>query len=64
MKNNTQLKGRITEQKCFLKCVEEGYLISKPLFDDARYDFILDAGIRLLRIHNINRHEVKVVSSS
>lgn len=25
-------------------------MISKPLFDNARYDFILDTGIRLLRI--------------
>lgn len=52
MKNeqNTQYKGQLTEQKCFVKCLEENYLISKPLFDNARYDFILDTGQKLLRI--------------
>ena len=33
-----------------MKCLEAGYLISKPLFDNARYDFILDTGEKLLRI--------------
>lgn len=50
MIENTQYKGYLTEQKCFVKCLEAGYTISKPLFDNARYDFILDAGKRLLRI--------------
>ena len=49
-KQNTQYKGQLTEQKCFVKCLEEGFLISKPLFDNARYDFILDTGKKLLRI--------------
>lgn len=48
--NNTQKTGAITEQKCFLKCIELGYDISKPLFDNARYDFILDTGKNLLKI--------------
>lgn len=47
---STQLKGAITEQKCFLKCIEMGYQVSKPIFDNARYDFILDTGKQLLRI--------------
>ncbi len=47
---NTKLLGNITEQKCFLKCLELGYSISKPLFDNDRYDFILDTGEKLLRI--------------
>ena len=50
MLENTQYKGQLTEQKCFVKCLEAGYLISKPLFDNARYDFILDTGEKLLRI--------------
>ena len=50
MNENTQYKGQLTEQKCFVKCLEAGYLISKPLFDNARYDFILDTGEKLLRI--------------
>lgn len=47
---NTQIKGAITEQKCFLKCIEKGWIVSKPLFDNARYDFIADTGKQLLRI--------------
>ena len=47
---NTQTRGCLTEQKCFVKCLEAGYMISKPLFDNARYDFILDTGTKLLRI--------------
>ena len=47
---NTQYTGQLTEQKCFVKCLEAGYTISKPLFDNARYDFILDTGSKLLRI--------------
>lgn len=50
IENNTQYKGYLTEQKCFVKCLEAGYTISKPLFDNARYDFILDTGNKLLRI--------------
>lgn len=47
---NSQIIGNITEQKCFLKCIEMGYTVSKPLFDNARYDFILDTGKNLLKI--------------
>lgn len=48
---NTQIQGAMTEQKCFLKCIEAGFIVSKPLFDNARYDFILDTNKgRLLRI--------------
>ena len=47
---STQVKGAITEQKCFLKCIQQGWTVSKPLFDNARYDFILDTGNKLLRI--------------
>lgn len=47
---NTQVKGAITEQKCFLKCIQQGWIVSKPLFDNARYDFIVDTGNKLLRI--------------
>ena len=53
---NTQLKGCITEQKCFLKCLEEGFTVSRPLFDNARYDFILDTGTKLLRIQIKTSH--------
>jgi hypothetical protein len=47
---NTQQIGHLTEQKCFVKCLEMGCMVSKPLFDSARYDFILDTGKKLLKI--------------
>ena len=50
LQKNTQIIGAITEQKCFLKCIEAGWIVSKPLFDNARYDFIADTGKQLLRI--------------
>lgn len=48
--NDTQMKGALTEQRCFLKCLELGMSVSKPICDNARYDFILDTGKSLLRI--------------
>lgn len=53
---NTQHIGHLTEQRCFLKCMEMGFIVSRPLFDDARYDFILDIGVRLLRIQVKSSH--------
>lgn len=46
----TQFKGNATELKCFLKCIECGFMISKPLFDNARYDFLLDSGSKIYKI--------------
>ena len=48
--NNTQTQGAITEQRCFLKCLEYGFGVSKPLFDNARYDFTLHTGKTLLKM--------------
>ena len=53
---STQLKGALTEQRCFIKCIEMGYIVSKPIFDNARYDFILDTGKNLLRIQVKTSH--------
>lgn len=61
---NTQVQGAITEQKCFLKCIEYGYQVSKPLFDNARYDFILDTGIKLLKIQIKTSHWIDDEHSS
>lgn len=47
---NTQKSGTINEQRCLLKCIEAGYVVSKPLFNNARYDFIIDTNGKLLRI--------------
>ena len=55
---DTQTQGAMTEQKCFLKCIESGFIVSKPLFDNARYDFILDANGKLYRIQVKTSHWV------
>ena len=47
---DTRIKGEITEMKCQLYCLEQGYTISKPLIDNARYDLILDYNNKLYRI--------------
>ena len=56
MNTQIQIQGAITEQKCFLKCLEYGFQVSKPLFDNARYDFILDTGTKLLKIQIKTSH--------
>lgn len=55
-KRNTQMAGAITEQKCFLKCLEMGFQVSKPLFDNARYDFILDTGKNIFKVQIKTSH--------
>ncbi len=47
---DTRIKGEITEMKCQLFCLEQGYTISKPLVDNARYDLVLDYNNHLYRI--------------
>lgn len=46
----TNLKGALTEQRCFTKCLESGYMVLKPLFDDSKYDFVLDLNGKLIRV--------------
>jgi len=48
--NENLAKGALTEQKCILKCIELGYTVSKPIFDNARYDLIVDTGNKLLKV--------------
>lgn len=47
---DVQAQGNMTEHRCFMKCIESGLIVSKPLFNNARYDFILDTGNSLYRI--------------
>ena len=46
---NTNLKGTITELKCKIHFLENGYVVSTP-DTPTRYDFILDTGDKLLKI--------------
>ena len=52
----TQKRGTLSEVKCWCKCTESGYTVSRPLFDNARYDFILDTGHSLLKIQIKSAH--------
>lgn len=47
---NTQLKGNIIEQRCILKWLEFGFIVSKPIFDNARYDIIVEKNNKLFKI--------------
>ena len=42
--------GEITEQQVALEFLKLGYLISKPLVQSSRYDFILDVNHKLYKI--------------
>ena len=50
MNIDTRIKGEITEMKCQLFCLEQGYVISKPILDTARYDLLLDYNGKIYRI--------------
>lgn len=50
MNVDTRIKGEITEMKCQLFCLEQGYVISKPVLDNARYDLLLDYNGKIYRI--------------
>lgn len=47
---DTRVKGELTELKCQLFCLEKGYIISKPILDNARYDMVVDYNGKFYRI--------------
>lgn len=48
---NENLKsGALTELKCQMFLIENDFIISKPILDNARYDLILDYNNKLYRI--------------
>ena len=49
MKITTNTKGQLAVSKAELRAFELGFLPSRPLFD-ARYDLIIDDGLRLSRL--------------
>lgn len=49
MKNNNY-KGHIAEQEFILEATKQGFNISKPLFEQQSYDFIVDSGKSLKRV--------------
>ena len=48
--NETKQKGLITEIQCQLAFSKLGILLSKPIVEDSRYDYIADIGNKFLRI--------------
>ena len=49
MQDNT-IKGVLTELQCQKDFIEKGILVSKPIVQDSRYDFIADINGKLYRI--------------
>ena len=47
---DTRIVGELTELKCQLYCLEQGYIVSKPIVDNARYDLLLDYNGKIYRI--------------
>lgn len=47
---NSQFKGEITEQQVAIEFLKLGYLVSKPLVQSSRYDFIIDVNHKLYKI--------------
>ncbi len=47
---DTKIIGELTELKCQLFLLEQGFVVSKPVLDNARYDLILDYNNKLYRI--------------
>ena len=47
---NSKDKGNIGEAVFMAEMIKQGCIVSKPFGDNARYDFILDTGKKLIRI--------------
>lgn len=48
--NETKQKGLVTEIECELAFAKLGILLSKPIVEDSRYDYLADIGNTFLRI--------------
>lgn len=57
--NENKLLGEQAELEFMLKAVKEGFKVSKPHGDNARYDFILDGGKGLKRVQLKSTHQLK-----
>ena len=47
---DTRITGELTELKCQMLCLERGFIVSKPIVDNARYDLLLDYNNKFYRI--------------
>lgn len=48
--NDNAIKGAITQSKVEIRACEKGYIASKPILEQTRYDLIIDDGTKLLKI--------------
>ena len=49
MQENT-IKGTLTELQCQKDFIQKGILVSQPIVQDSKYDFIIDLEGKLYRI--------------
>lgn len=52
-------KGNISEQQFILYCLKHDINISRPIFNDLRYDFIIEYNNKLLRIQVKTAYKAK-----
>ena len=50
VQQNTRVVGELTELKCQIHCLKQGFIVSKPIIDNARYDLILDHNGKFYRV--------------
>lgn len=48
--NENLKKGAITELKCQMFLIENNFIVSKPILDNARYDLLLDCNNKIYKI--------------
>lgn len=49
---NSKQKGNITELECMLAFIKQGYNVLSPYGDCERYDFVVDANGKFIRIQS------------
>ena len=47
---NSHFRGEITEQQVAIEFLKLGYLVSKPLVQSSRYDFVVDINHKLYKV--------------
>ena len=50
MRNESKFKGELSEAAFLLQALLAGFVVAKPHGDNARYDFIVDNGKRLIKV--------------
>lgn len=48
--SDNALKGAIAQTKAEARALEKGFIVSKPIFEQTRYDMVIDDGVNISRI--------------